>query len=200
MPEWMPISPSRLDRNLLIACLERLFGTFTASAAEAAPSPPAAACPEAPVDWSALLQSTDGDEGIARELVELLIASGDETLARIATALGKSDYATMARRRIRSRERAPVSGRRPRPQAAAKLEAAAKAADTTQIKSLAAAVRGEVTRTIDYLKKKWRWAHERPRAVAARNTPPHNAETGHRSVSCLLLGKHVPLAAAFRAS
>jgi len=140
-----------LDRNLLIACLEKQFGKLAASADSKATDSSDAT---APVDWPALLQSTDGDEGMARELIELFIASGDETLAAIAEALGKADYATVSAQ-AHSLKGASASLRaQPAAVAAGKLEAAAKMADADKITVLAAEVRGEVTRTIDYLKEK----------------------------------------------
>lgn len=145
-----------LDRNLLIACLERFFGKVEAVAGTGTDSASVHGVAEmpAPVDWPALLQSTDGDEGMARELIDLFIASGDETLASIAHALGKSDYATVGAQ-AHSLKGASASLRaQAASAAAAKLEAAARAGDGTKIPNLAAELRSEVTRTIDYLRNR----------------------------------------------
>jgi two-component system, sensor histidine kinase and response regulator len=149
-----------LDRALLIACLEKHFGKL--AAAEVAPAADAqantVAHAAAPVDWSALLQSTDGDEEMARELIELFIASGDETLAAIATALGKSDYAAVGAQ-AHSLKGASASLRaKPAATAAARLEAAARAGDGGKVVELAAEVHSEVSRTIAYLRKRVRVA------------------------------------------
>jgi len=144
-----------LNRERLVACLEKHFGALPA-ADSAAPGDAQADTVEipAPVDWPALLQSTDGDEEMARELVELFIASGDETLGSIAAALGKADYGTVGAQ-AHSLKGASASLRADAAAAAAaKLEAAAKAADGDKVSELAAEVRTVVTRTIDYLRKK----------------------------------------------
>jgi two-component system sensor histidine kinase/response regulator len=145
-----------LDRNQLIACLEKHLGKLrppeTAAAATAPPEKDAA---PAPVDWNALMQATDGDEETALELVELFIASGDETLEAIANALGKRDYAAVSEH-AHSLKGASANLRAPAATAAAaRLEAAARnGSDTGGINNLAADLRAEVTRTIDFLKKK----------------------------------------------
>jgi two-component system sensor histidine kinase/response regulator len=145
-----------LDRSLLIACLEKHFGKLAAAEgfrpAEAGAVRGADA--PAPVDWPALLQSTEGDEGMAHELVDLFITSGDEALATIAAALGKADYATVSAQ-AHSLKGASASLRaQTAAGAAAKLEAAARSGDRGKVTELAAEVRTEVTRTIDYLRRK----------------------------------------------
>jgi two-component system, sensor histidine kinase and response regulator len=145
-----------LDRALLIACLEKHFGKLVAAEAVSPPDSQAITRVHAaaPVDWPALLQSTDGDEDMARELIELFIASGDETLAAITMALGKSDYAAVSAQ-AHSLKGASASLRAaPAATAAARLEAAARAGDGGQVVELAAKVHSEVSRTIEYLRKR----------------------------------------------
>jgi len=144
-----------LNREQLLACLEKHFGKLAPerAAAEAVQTEGAAAEP-APVDWPALLESTDGDEVMARELVDIFIASGDETLAAIAVALGKADYASVGAQ-AHSLKGASASLRaQAAAAAAAQLEAAAKASDSDKVSLLAAEVRNVVARTIDYLRQK----------------------------------------------
>jgi CheY-like chemotaxis protein/HPt (histidine-containing phosphotransfer) domain-containing protein len=107
-----------------------------------------------PVDWKGLLESIDGDEGFARELVDVFIASGDQALAAIAAALGKGDYATVrasahalkgASTNLRASALSP---------AAAQLEAAALSGDSAELPGLAEKLRTEFKRTIEYLQSK----------------------------------------------
>jgi two-component system sensor histidine kinase/response regulator len=91
---------------------------------------------------------------LARELVDLFIASGDETLAAIVEALGKRDYAAVgeyahslkgASANLRAKATADV---------AARLEAAARTGDPASIDGAAHELRAEVARTIGYLRQK----------------------------------------------
>jgi two-component system sensor histidine kinase/response regulator len=144
-----------LDRKLLLACLERRLGELAAQEGGAAEeSSPAAEKEPAPVDWTALLNSTEGDEAMARELVEIFIASGDETLAAIRGALGKSDFAAVSAQ-AHSLKGASASLRaQAASAAAARLESAARANDAEKVAALADEVRHEVARTIDFLRRK----------------------------------------------
>ena len=145
-----------LDRTRLIACLEKHLGTIGSGPAEAAApaGAEAAVAPPAPVDWSAFLKSMDGDETLARELVDLFIESGDESLAAIVSALGMRDYAAVGEQ-AHSLKGASANLRAvATAAAAARLEAAARAGDVPQINTLATALHSEVTRTIEYLRSK----------------------------------------------
>jgi len=145
-----------LDRTKLIACLERHLGkiagngaaTSTAAAADAAPTAPA------PVDWTGFMKSMDGDELLARELVDLFIESGDEHLAAIVAALGTHDYAAVSEQAHSLKGASANLRATATATAAAKLEAAARSGDVPEIDTLATALRTEVTRTIEYLRKK----------------------------------------------
>jgi len=109
---------------------------------------------DCPVDWAALLESIDGDEGFARELVGVFIASGDQALAAIAVAQKNCDYATVresahALKGASANLRASAAST-----AAAELEAAAASGDRATIAVLAEKLRGEVKRTGEYLQSK----------------------------------------------
>ena len=107
-----------------------------------------------PVDWAALLESIDGDEGFARELVGLFIANGNQALAAIAAVLGKGDYATV-RESAHVLKGASANLRASALSlAAAQLEAAALSGDRAQIPGLAEKLRIEFKRTIEYLQSK----------------------------------------------
>jgi CheY-like chemotaxis protein/HPt (histidine-containing phosphotransfer) domain-containing protein len=144
-----------LDRAKLQTSLERHLGKLGGNVAEASADTEADAPREpAPVDWSAFLKSMDGDESLARELVDLFIESGDETLAAILNALGSNDYAAVGEQAHSLKGASANLRATATAQAAARLEAAAKARDLPQIDTAATALRTEVGRTIDYLRTK----------------------------------------------
>jgi HPt (histidine-containing phosphotransfer) domain-containing protein len=108
-----------------------------------------------PVDWAALLESLDGDEGFARELVEVFIGTGDRELAAIAAALCTGDEATM-RNSAHTLKGASANLRAIAASTAAQEleEAAAGAGESTQIPALAGKLKSEIERTIVYLQSK----------------------------------------------
>lgn len=100
-----------LDRSKLVACLERLLpkpseprpdrendvdqGSATQQlTAEAAAE--TAEAEAAPVDWHRLIESLDGDHGLARELVDLFISSGDLTVESLLSPLDDENCSTRA--------------------------------------------------------------------------------------------------------
>jgi HPt (histidine-containing phosphotransfer) domain-containing protein len=100
------------------------------------------------------MKSMDGDELLARELVDLFIESGDETLAAIVNALGANDYAAVSEQAHSLKGASANLRATAAAEAAAKLEAAAKAGDTSKVTVLTTALKSEVSRTIDYLRAK----------------------------------------------
>jgi CheY-like chemotaxis protein/HPt (histidine-containing phosphotransfer) domain-containing protein len=144
-----------LDRAHLIACLERHLGKVEGAPIEnPAPAVADVSTEHAPVDWNAFMIATDHDDVLVRELVDLFIASGDETLRAIVDALGKQDYAAVgeyahslkgASANLRARTTADM---------AARLEAAARAGDVASIDGAADELRAEIGRTIGYLRQK----------------------------------------------
>ena len=75
------------------------------------------------------MKSMDGDEMLARELVDLFIASGDETLAAIVDALGMRDYAAVGAQAHSLKGASANLRATATAQAAAELEAAARSGD-----------------------------------------------------------------------
>jgi PAS domain S-box-containing protein len=144
-----------LDRAKLQSCLERHLGKIGGGRSEtASETESTGAHASAPVDWTAFLKSMDGDETLARELVDLFIESGDETLAAILNALGANDFAAVSEQAHSLKGASANLRATATAQAAARLEAAARAGDAPQIDTLATALKTEVTRTIDYLRTK----------------------------------------------
>jgi CheY-like chemotaxis protein/HPt (histidine-containing phosphotransfer) domain-containing protein len=121
-----------LDRDKLHACLERhlgkLQGAGTPAEGDAQAGAPSSTAP-APVDWSAFMKSMDGDQELARELVDLFIESGDETLVAILNALGANDFAAVGEQAHSLKGASANLRATAAAQAAARLEAAAKAGD-----------------------------------------------------------------------
>jgi PAS domain S-box-containing protein len=144
-----------LDRTKLMSCLERHLGKIGATVQSDAPAAAAdAAIGAAPVDWNGFMQSMDGDEVLARELIDLFIQSGDETLEAIVAALGMRDYVAVGAQAHSLKGASANLRASATAHAAAKLEAAARAGDAPQIDTLATALRTEVNRTIEYLRTK----------------------------------------------
>jgi len=159
-----------IDRNKLEACLERLLignGSTLPMAAEesstavkdlapaaASASPPAPTTLHAPVDWDALLESIDGDEGFARDLADAFVATGTRELAAISTALGAGDAAAL-RSSAHTIKGASANLRAPAVMAAAaQLESAAALGENTQTAALAEKLAAEVTKMTAYLQSK----------------------------------------------
>ena len=140
-----------IDRVRLEICLERLLpGTGAAAGTAAAQhnAPPL----HDPVEWEALLESIDGDEGFARELADAFISSADRELASIANALLAGDTATLSEaahtlKGASSNLRAAAAS-----SAAALLESAARSGESVVIPMLAENLTTEVRRTIAYLR------------------------------------------------
>ena len=97
------------------------------------------------------MNSMDGDETLARELIELFISSGDETLATIASALGMRDYATVSAQAHSLKGASANLRATAAAQAAARLEAAARAGNAAEVDTFTSELRSEVARTVDYL-------------------------------------------------
>ena len=122
--------------------------------AAASASPPAPATPHAPVDWDALLESIDGDEGFARDLADAFVATGTRELAAISTALGAGDAAAL-RSSAHTIKGASANLRAPAVvAAAARLESAAGLGEHTQTAALAEKLAAEVTKMTAYLQSK----------------------------------------------
>ncbi len=167
-----------IDRARLEQCMDRLLPSGAADAvapvegAQAIAEPVAfcaehaladspmqshAAMPQisadVPADWPALLSSVDHDAAFARELVQVFVASGDESLARIATALARSDYDAMHASAHALKGASANMRAMPASAAAAHLETACRQ-DRAQVPLLAERLRAELQRAMGYLQSK----------------------------------------------
>ena len=121
------------------------------SAAVAASAPP---LPHDPVDWDALLESIDGDQGFARDLADAFVATGTRELAAISTALGTGDAAAL-RIAAHTLKGAGANLRAPAvAAAAAQLESAAGLGENAQTAALAEKLTTEITKMTAYLQSK----------------------------------------------
>jgi signal transduction histidine kinase/DNA-binding response OmpR family regulator/HPt (histidine-containing phosphotransfer) domain-containing protein len=155
-----------VDRAKLEACVERLLigsgSTLTmasrtaaesavesAAVAAAAPTPP-----HIPVDWDALLDSIDGDEGFARDLADAFVETGTRELAAISAALHTGD-AVALRMAAHTLKGASANLRAPAvAAAAAQLESAVGLGENAQTAALAEKLTAEITKMTAYLQSK----------------------------------------------
>jgi two-component system sensor histidine kinase/response regulator len=128
-----------------------------AAVAVSAPLPPPLPLPlppHNPVDWDALLESIDGDEGFARDLADAFVATGTRELAAISTALGTGDAAAL-RMAAHTLKGASANLRAPAvAAAAAQLESAAGLGENAQTAALAEKLTAEITKMTVYLQSK----------------------------------------------
>jgi HPt (histidine-containing phosphotransfer) domain-containing protein len=106
-----------------------------------------------PVDWTALMNSIDGDPEIAAELVQLFVTSGDQQLAMIVSAVAKGDYATIGAQAHSLKGASANLQARHASEAAARLETAARSR-SPEVSSLAQELGAEVTRAMQFLRAK----------------------------------------------
>ncbi len=145
-----------LDRSKLLAALElHLHDDLKRS--RRAPTGAPDTIPmntNTPVDWPALLEATDDDEQMTRELVDLFVASGDEALAAIAAAVASGDYKTVKdhAHAIKGASANMYAGATNA--AAGRLEEAARSGHSDELRRLAQELRAEVSRAIDYMRVK----------------------------------------------
>jgi PAS domain S-box-containing protein len=145
-----------IDRARLEACMERFLGGAARREPGSAPRTEAIVVVPLvhPVDWPALLESIDGDEGFARELVGLFITSGDSALTAITAAEGSRDYVTMRESAHVLKGASANLRAAAATAAAAQLETAAESGDRAQIGVLAEKLRDEFKLTTQYLRLK----------------------------------------------
>jgi HPt (histidine-containing phosphotransfer) domain-containing protein len=118
-----------------------------------APQNSAGGAVDDPVDWPALVATAGDDAEMTRELVELFIASGDETLAAIASAIGRADAATVKSQAHSLKGASANLHARGARDAAARLEDAAIAGAVDKLPALADELRSQMRRTIDFMRR-----------------------------------------------
>jgi two-component system sensor histidine kinase/response regulator len=141
-----------IDRANLEASLERLLPSAISVPAAPAETPQLPKALQSPVDWEALINSIDGDEGFARDLADAFIGTVDREVSAIISALGTGDAAAL---RISAHTLKGASANlraSAAAAAAALLESATGAGMNAEIPALADNLITEVRRTIAYLR------------------------------------------------
>jgi signal transduction histidine kinase/ligand-binding sensor domain-containing protein/DNA-binding response OmpR family regulator/HPt (histidine-containing phosphotransfer) domain-containing protein len=147
-----------LDRGRLTDTLDRHLGdgpakVTTATEVASTIAPVSDEGPE-PVDWPGLLELLEGDESLARQLAEIYIGSGDSLLADLAAAVDCGDWVTVGTR-AHTLKGASANIRAGRvADAAARLEAAARAGEADRLGALAAELQRDLGAAVDYLRSK----------------------------------------------
>ncbi|MGC1521362.1 MAG: response regulator [Steroidobacteraceae bacterium] len=141
-----------IDRAKLDASLERLLPSAISAPGAPAETPQPPQSPYRPVDWEALLNSIDGDQGFARDLADAFIGTVDREVAAIISAIGTGDAAALrisahTLKGASANLRAPAAAA-----AAAQLESATGAGMSAEVAALADNLITEVRRTIAYLR------------------------------------------------
>jgi two-component system sensor histidine kinase/response regulator len=140
-----------IDRVQLQNCLDRWLG---AEAKDDKKQTISASISDDPVDWQALLDATDQDDELARELATLYIDSGIDSLKNMIAALAEGDYgrigATAHSLKGASANLYAVAANI----AAERLERAVKLDDATTIQECAEDLRRELDRAIEFLRTK----------------------------------------------
>jgi signal transduction histidine kinase/CheY-like chemotaxis protein/HPt (histidine-containing phosphotransfer) domain-containing protein len=106
----------------------------------------------APVDWEQLMNTMDGDQEGAQELVRLFIDSGDATLRNISAALGRGDLAAVGSAAHSFKGSSANIRAQSASAAAAQLEEAARAGATDRVSQLEEQLRREAGRAMEYLR------------------------------------------------
>ena len=107
-----------------------------------------------PVDWLRFMQVADGDEGLAQELVELFIESGDQALAEIREALHRGDLPAAGRAAHSLKGASANIHAQATSTAAAQLESAVVAGAADQVARLEGELRVAAQLAIEYLRTK----------------------------------------------
>jgi two-component system sensor histidine kinase/response regulator len=153
-----------IDRAQLDACLERWLNNdavaesradgFTHTATDLISTRVLSDAEILPVDWPQLLKATDNDEELARELAVLFIDSGVQSMQQIVTALENNDYGKLGEKAHEIKGASANLQAIATVAAAERLEAAARNGDAMQVPELAAQLKIEVQRAIDYLRQR----------------------------------------------
>ena len=104
-----------------------------------------------PVDWQRLMLTADNDRDFAGELVQLFIESGDSVLKDIRDALERGDMAALGRAAHSLKGSSANMCAGPASEAAARLEAAARAGAAEDLVKLELQLRSETRRAMEYL-------------------------------------------------
>jgi two-component system, sensor histidine kinase and response regulator len=143
-----------VDRKQLQACLERLLSGCYTPARPHSPEADVARSDEMPVDWPALIEATQGDETLARELSTLFIDSGSSTITAVMDALQSGDFVRLGEKAHELKGASGSMQASAARTAAERLEAAVRDGDTEHVQEFADELEREVQRAIEYLRSR----------------------------------------------
>ena len=143
------------DRDLLEACLDGFLaknalkermpaGEPTADRAEAMP----------PLDMDALKRLTAGDEAFQADLIETFISTGDAAVTAIEHALKLSDFAQLTRILHKFKSNSGSVFAKEVSRSAEQMETAVRDEQHVSLEALAAQVRRDFTRAVDFLRRR----------------------------------------------
>jgi HPt (histidine-containing phosphotransfer) domain-containing protein len=98
------------------------------------------------------MHATDNDEAMTRELIDLFVSSGDESLAAIADAAGRGDCATIKHQAHSLKGASANLHATGANRAAAILESAARQGSVDELVRLSDELRAEMKRAVDYMR------------------------------------------------
>jgi signal transduction histidine kinase/ligand-binding sensor domain-containing protein/CheY-like chemotaxis protein/HPt (histidine-containing phosphotransfer) domain-containing protein len=146
-----------LNRTHLRDAIERHFAAAAAQrrlVCESVSAPPVHT--GLPVDWNRLMLASDGEEQFAQELVQVFIDSGDAALRDIRAALGRGDLEATGRAAHSLKGASASMFAQSTSEAAARLEAAARAGNATAASEFETQLREETGRATAYLRSRLR--------------------------------------------
>jgi CheY-like chemotaxis protein/HPt (histidine-containing phosphotransfer) domain-containing protein len=113
-----------------------------------------ASADDPPVDWEALIEATDQDGDLIRELTTLFIGSSDVGVAAIARAIATADFDAVRRKAHEIKGVSANMHAQKLSSTAAQIEEAIEAGEYGHVATLADELRREMARTVDYLRAK----------------------------------------------
>jgi PAS domain S-box-containing protein len=137
-----------IDRAQLEACLDRFI-----AGAESSP----VATKEssfAPLHWDRLVDAADGDERRARELIRSFVETGPAYLDSMAAALDQGNYFALGHQARLLKDATNDLQARVASSTAARLETAVAFGEVGEIAELAEALKWELERVLDYLRRR----------------------------------------------
>jgi len=136
-----------IERDQFEECIMRFTNASVATSDSVVVRPPA----PVPVDWLALLAALDGDEEVARDLVESFVNSGREKQRAMADAMAREDVNALCAHAHEIKGASASMQAHAAKLAAERLESAARANDSQGLIQLVRELCTEIDTTIEFL-------------------------------------------------
>jgi signal transduction histidine kinase/DNA-binding response OmpR family regulator len=143
-----------IDREEFGRCLDRHLPPDSGELETVQPISPEVSSSPAPVDWIALLASTEGDQALAHELAQLFVTSGRSSLKTLAQALEHGDVDALRNHAHQIKSASAYLKADPAKQAAERLETAARSGDHAKVAGLARELSSKLDSTIEFIQAK----------------------------------------------